>query len=115
VEVYRPRFIRIPFTTIDPTFVSTTEFPQKKNNPEAIILHQNFPNPAKLTTQIKFEVTRKGFVHLQLNSMEGREIQSYVNKVLDIGTYIVDIDLQNLKHGVYTYSINNSSFKLIKN
>ena len=115
VEVYRPRFIRVPFTIIDPAFVSTTELLQINNNPEAVILHQNFPNPAQLTTQIKFEVTRKGFVSLQLNDIEGRKIQSYVNKVLDIGTFQVDIDIQKLKPGVYSYSINNTSFKLIKN
>jgi hypothetical protein len=114
VEVYRPRFIRVPFTMIDPTFVSTTEFPQKKNSQEAVILHQNFPNPAQLTTQIKFEVTRKGFVSLQLIDTEGRKIQSYVNKVLEIGTYNVDIDLQKFKPGVYLYSINNTSYRLIK-
>jgi len=115
VEVYRPRFIRVPFTMIDPTFVSLAEYPQKSNNPEAVILHQNFPNPAQLTTQINFEVNRKGFVSLQLNNIEGRKIESYFNRVLDIGTYTVDIDLQKLKQGVYSYSINRSSFKLIKN
>lgn len=30
VEVYRPRFVRVPFTMIDPTFVSVKEYSQKK-------------------------------------------------------------------------------------
>jgi len=115
VEVYRPRFIRVPFTMIDPTFVSVKEYYQKKNNPDDVILFQNYPNPAGLTTKIKFTVTKKSFMSLHLNNIEGKEIQSYVNKVLDPGSYDVDIDLHNLKSGIYSYRINNACLKLIKN
>ena len=116
VEVYRPRFIRVPFTMIDPAYVSVKEYPQKKNNnPDAVILYQNYPNPAILTTKIKFTVAKKSFVSLHLNNIEGKEIQTYFNKVLDTGTYDVAIDLLKFKRGVYSYHINNQCFKLIKN
>lgn len=115
VEVYRPRFIRVPFTMIDPTFVSLEEFPQKNNNPDAVVLYQNYPNPAEHTTKVKFTVTKQAFVSLRLNNIEGQEIQSYVNKVLSPGTYDVDLDIQNLKPGIYNYHINNTCLKLIKN
>jgi len=115
VEVYRPRFIRVPFTMIDPAYVSLKEYFQKNSNSSVVILYQNYPNPAEFTTKIKFNVTKKSFVSLHLNTIEGIEIQSYVNKVLDIGTYDVDIDVHGLRHGVYTYHINNTSLKLIKN
>lgn len=115
VEVYRPRFIRVPFTMMNPTYLSVMEYPQKNNTPDAVILYQNYPNPAELTTKIKFIVTKKSLVSLHLNNLEGREIHSYVNTVLDPGTYQVDVEVQNLKPGLYSYRINNTSFKLIKN
>jgi hypothetical protein len=115
VEVYRPRFIRIPYIQIDPTFVSITEYPKKKSNLNAVILYQNYPNPAELTTKIKFTVIKKGFVSLHLDNIEGKEIQSYVNKILDPGAYDVDIDLHKLKSGIYNYRINNTCLRLIKN
>lgn len=115
VEIYRPMFIRVPFTMIDPTYVSVNENLQIKNNTGDVILYPNYPNPAKYTTKIKFTVSKKCFVSLHLNTIDGKEIQSYVNKNLDPGTYDVDIDINNLQSGVYSYRINNSSFKLIKN
>lgn len=115
VEVYRPRFIRIPFTTIDPTYTSTKEYQNNVTTSKAVILFQNYPNPAELTTKIKFTVIKKSFISLHLNSVEGKEIKSLVNTVLDPGTYYVDIDLRDLKPGLYSYRINNTGFKLIKN
>lgn len=114
VEVYRPRFIRVPFTMMDPTYVSVAEYPQKNIIPDAVILYQNYPNPAEATTKIKFAVTKKSFVSLHLNTIEGKEIKSYYNTILDPGLYNFDLDLQDLKPGVYYYGINNSGFKLIK-
>ena len=115
VEVYRPRFIRIPFTMIDPTFVAVKELSKKNNISDDVVLFQNFPNPAAITTRIKFTVTNKSFVSLHLSNIVGKEIQSYVNKVLDPGNYEINVDLEKLKPGTYSYRINNTSFKLIKN
>ena len=115
IEVYRPMFIRVPFRMIDPTWVSVNEFPQKKNSSGDVILYQNYPNPVNHTTNIAFTVNRRSFVSISLNSIEGKKIKSYINKVLDPGTYNTELDLQSLKSGVYSYSVSNTSLKLIKN
>lgn len=115
VEVYRPRFIRVPFTMIDPTYTSLEDHQKNNWDSNTVILFQNYPNPAEFSTKIKFTVARKCFVCLHLNTIEGKEIQTYVNKILDPGDYYVDMDLQNLKYGAYSYRINNTSFKFIKN
>ena len=115
VEVYRPRFIRVPFTMIDPTYTSTQEYQKKNKNPEEVIVYQNYPNPSENETKVKFIVAKRGFLSLQLNNIEGKEVGSYINKILNPGTYDVDIDLRNLRSGVYCYHINNKYFKLIKN
>ena len=115
VEVYRPRFIRVPFTMINPTYSSTIENPKSMNNEESVIVNQNYPNPAKDETKVKFTVVKRSYVSLQLNSIEGKAIQTYVNKILDPGEYDLNIELGGFKCGIYSYRINNHEFKLIKN
>jgi hypothetical protein len=114
VEVYRPRFIRVPFQMIDSTLLSGVENFQKATKPADVILYQNYPNPASESTTINFTVNKRSFVSLKLNDVYGKEIRSYLNKVMLPGDYSVDIDLQRLKTGLYSYQINDKSFKLIK-
>jgi len=114
VEIYRPLFIRVPFTMIDPTYVSVKELQQKKTDSESVLVYQNYPNPAVDHTKVKFVVSKKSFVSLHLNNNEGKLLQTYVNKFLDSGAYEVELDLHDLKSGIYTYSINNICKKLIK-
>lgn len=116
VETYRPLFIRVPFTMIDPTYVAIDEFQQKKSDSQNhVIVHQNYPNPATSITKVEFLVTRKDFVSLKLYSSDGKLIRTYVNNVLDPGNYHVNIDVSKLKSGVYTYQLNDVSYRLIKN
>lgn len=115
VEVYRPRFIRVPFSLMDPPYASNLENLKRITNTESVIVYQNYPNPAKYETKVKFTVIKRGYVSLQLNNIEGKEMQTYVNKILDPGDYEVNIDLSNLKSGIYSYRIDNKGFKLIKN
>jgi len=115
VEVYRPRFIRVPFSLIDSPYASNRENSKRTNNAESVIVYQNYPNPAKDETKVKFTVIKRGYVSLQLNTIEGKEMHNYVNKILDPGEYDINIDVSSLKCGIYSYRINNSGFKLIKN
>ena len=114
VEVYRPRFIRVPFTLIDPTYTSVEELQKKNKISDDVIIYQNYPNPAEYETRVKFTVLKKGFVSLRLYNSEGKQLRTYVNRILDPGNYDVDIDLQQFTRGVYSYSINNNSLNLIK-
>lgn len=114
VELYRPLFIRVPFTMIDPTYVSVPENLQKKNETSPVILFQNFPNPANHSTRVKIIVNQKEFVSIQLCGNDGKLLRSYVNKILSPGEYDIEMDVRDLKSGIYTYFIHNSSFQLIK-
>lgn len=115
VEVYRPRFIRVPFNMVDPTYTSITENLKKNNSLEEIILMQNYPNPVTDVTKVKYTVTKRSFVSLQLNNMEGKLVGTYINKTLDPGNYDIEIDFRMLKRGIYTCHIGNKSMKLVKN
>ncbi len=115
VEVYRPRFIRVPFTIIDPTYTSVLEYQHEINLSEKVGLYQNYPNPVTDVTKVKITVTETEFVSLKLNSVEGKQVGSYVNKTLNPGTYEIDIDMRNFKSGIYSYHIGKKCLKLIKN
>jgi hypothetical protein len=114
VEIYRPMFIRVPFTMIDPTYVSAETFEPKTNTEVGIILDQNYPNPADFETKIKFTVTKTLYVNLKIYAIDGKEMRSLVNKVLFPGQYEVEVDLNEFKSGVYCYHILSQSFSFIK-
>jgi len=116
VEVYRPRFVRVPFTMIDPAYTSISADDLQKENriSNQVILFQNYPNPTEDETSVKFTVLKKGFVSLRLHNSDGKQVQTYINRVLDPGDYKVEIDLHKFTKGVYSYSINNCSLRLIK-
>ncbi len=115
VEVYRPRFIRVPFSMIDPT-LSFVPVEQKKNDaPDGLTLYQNYPNPAVDQTHIRFEVTNRSHVSLHLYDMKGQRVETFVNHTCDPGTYDLDVDLRNLPVGLYRYQLGKESFTLIKN
>jgi len=116
VETYRPLFIRVPFTMIDPTYVSVEEYQEKKSDSQNhVMVLQNYPNPANTLTKVEFIVSQKEFVSLKLYSSDGKLICTYVNKILVPGKYHVDIDVSNFKSGIYSYQINDTSLRLIKN
>ncbi len=114
IEIYRPLFIRIPFTLIDPDYVSVSEYEQKRIDTEALVLSQNYPNPAGDDTRVQLTINRKSFVSIKLSDMEGKVVRTYVNKNLNPGIHEFDLDLRGLAHGIYTYSVNSKSRKLIK-
>jgi hypothetical protein len=107
-------FIRVPFTMIDPTYVSAETFEPKTNTEVGIILDQNYPNPADFETKIKFTVTKTLYVNLKIYAIDGKEMRSLVNKVLFPGQYEVEVDLNEFKSGVYCYHILSQSFSFIK-
>lgn len=115
VEVYRPRFIRVPFSMIDPTLSSVPGDQKKNDSAEGLILFQNYPNPAVDQTHIRFEVTKRSYVSLQLFSMAGEKIKTYFDKTLDPGAYDLDLDLRDFTSGAYRYQLGSKSFTLIKN
>ncbi len=101
---------------IDPTYVSVEEYQEKKSDSQNhVMVLQNYPNPANTLTKVEFIVSQKEFVSLKLYSSDGKLICTYVNKILVPGKYHVDIDVSNFKSGIYSYQINDTSLRLIKN
>jgi hypothetical protein len=114
VEVYRPRFIRIPFSMIHSS-LSSQEIQKKNESGDGMTLDRIYPNPAIDEATVNFTVTRRNFVSLRLCTITGQEVGSFVNRILDPGNYHVDLDLRKLSRGLYRYRLGSASQLLIKN
>ncbi len=75
----------------------------------SITLEQNYPNPFKETTWIRYQLSESGFVSLKVYDVMGQEIALLVNGYQIAGKYHVQFKadnlLINLKGGVYSYQL----------
>jgi hypothetical protein len=89
------------------------------NVPDKNSLHQNYPNPFNPATNIKFDLTKQGFVSFKIYDILGKEVASLVNEELKPGFYSVKfssdmITLNNLSSGIYFYKLTTDNFTEIK-
>jgi hypothetical protein len=82
--------------------------------PKAYSLAQNYPNPFNPVTKINFAIPKQGFVTLKVYDVLGREVNTLVNEVKQVGSYSVDFDGSALASGVYFYRLESGSFTDIK-
>lgn len=91
------------------TSVNTESF-----QPVDYVLYQNFPNPFNPTTNIKFEISKKGLVKVIVYDALGREVNILINETLSPGTYSTVFNAENLSSGLYFYKIITSDFTDVK-
>jgi hypothetical protein len=79
-------------------------------------LSQNFPNPFNPTTNIKYGLTKSGFVTLKVYDLVGKEVATLVNQNQNAGTYIVDFKANDyaLTSGIYFYKISSGDFSEVR-
>ncbi|HMS66461.1 MAG TPA: T9SS type A sorting domain-containing protein [Ignavibacteria bacterium] len=77
-------------------------------------LSQNYPNPFNPVTELKFGISKPGFVSLKIYDILGNEVTTVVNSALLPGTYSYKYDASALSSGVYYYSIISGDFKETK-
>ena len=90
--------------------------------PDMFLLEQNYPNPFNSVTSIKFKVAstspylllRGTPVSLKVYNLLGREVAVLVNGYLQLGTYQVNFNAENLTSGIYFYRLETDSFSETK-
>jgi len=73
--------------------------------PASINLHQNFPNPARGTTEIPYDVPDVMRVRVELYDILGHHITTLVDRVHRPGKFKVQFDTSRLASGTYIYKI----------
>lgn len=100
VELYRPRFIRVPFSEIDDDFS-----PSSITQNEVFNLTNCFPNPANQRITFSFSLQQADYVNLRIYNLMGTEVIKYNNKWFEKGNNQIEIELLNLPKGTYFYQI----------
>ena len=73
--------------------------------PSMFYLSQNFPNPFKDSTKIKYCLPVRTKVNFTVFSSDGKKLKELVNKIQEAGTYEIKLDSSNMPTGNYYYRI----------
>jgi len=78
-------------------------------------LEQNYPNPFKSDTEIKFALTKPDFVRLSVLDVNGKLVQHVYADFFDAGIHSYTWDASNLPSGIYAIKLDsNNSSKTMK-
>lgn len=105
VELYRPVFVRIPYSKLDPAFDTGTgmdnDFQEAGYDGISVI----YPNPFSDHATIEYSLQNKAFIELAIYDITGRKIASYINSLVEPGKYSITVNTSNFKEGIYYYRI----------
>ena len=87
----------------DPTSTSIDQL--AVDQPAAVTLHANFPNPFNPSTTIAFTLADAGMVELEVFSADGRRVQTLISRNMPAGTHQVTFRADQLSSGVYLYRL----------
>jgi len=93
----------------DTTFL-TKIFTENTTTPKEFYLFQNYPNPFNPTTFISYELKSSDFISLKVFDLNGKEIQTLINKKQSAGSYTIEFNASNLSSGIYFYSLQTESY-----
>jgi Beta-propeller repeat/Secretion system C-terminal sorting domain len=75
---------------------------------------QNYPNPFKISTKIKFNIPSDEHVKLVVYNMQGNKIATLVNARLKAGNYEIEWAAGNLLPGSYFYKLSSREFEVAR-
>ena len=81
---------------------------------EGYVLEQNYPNPTRQETTIKFTLPRSAKVNLSLYDMSGRLVKVLINESRDGGIHAVNLNIGALTRGLYYYKLQAGDFSAVK-
>ena len=82
--------------------------------PSEFYLSQNYPNPFKDKTSIKYCLPEMTKVELTLFNSKGEKVKELLSKFQKEGTYEIILNSQDLQAGVYHYQLKASNFNATK-
>jgi hypothetical protein len=75
------------------------------DDPFTYNLEQNFPNPFRYTTEIRFSTVKREKITLRVYNLSGKEVAVLVDEMLQPGEYSVTWNAENQTGGIYFYTI----------
>ncbi len=99
-DEFRPYENTLPDIGADETPCLETSIKNREDELSSTILN-NFPNPFKDQTAIKFNILQTGFVELSITDISGQEIQTVISKHLLAGRHQFKWNTHGLNGGIY--------------
>ncbi len=82
--------------------------------PSSYSLGQNYPNPFNPRTVISFQLPVDSKVWIKIYDVQGREVETLVNEMLQAGTYSTQWDASAYPSGVYFYRMQADGYTVTK-
>jgi hypothetical protein len=82
--------------------------------PHHFNLLQNYPNPFNPITTISYELPKSAFVTLSIYDINGRLVETLIDKQKNAGYYSIIWNAENVSSGIYFYRIEANEFSSIK-
>jgi hypothetical protein len=73
--------------------------------PSEFFLSQNYPNPFKEVTNIKYCLPVKTKAHLTVSNSNGNKVKELLNDIQEAGTYEIKFDGCDAPEGYYYYTL----------
>ncbi|HSH65261.1 MAG TPA: T9SS type A sorting domain-containing protein [Bacteroidia bacterium] len=78
-----------------------------------LFMLQNYPNPFKEQTTIKYRVAEKSNIDISIFDLTGRKITTLVHQMSPDGTYSISWNAEGISNGTYIISL-SSNGKIIQ-
>ena len=82
--------------------------------PTEFQLNQNYPNPFKERTTIKYCVPDKARIGLDVSDSYRNKVKTLVKEIKEAGTYKVEFNAKELANGIYFYRLQAGDFNETK-
>ncbi len=107
-------YYRLKQVDIDGRFEYSPVVSAVVGSAEKFSLEQNYPNPFRTETVIRFTLPGKTNVKLSLYDMQGRLVRNLFNGSKDKGTHAVSVNSSTLTSGIYYYKLESENFSAVK-
>ncbi len=77
-------------------------------------LHQNFPNPFNPETNITFDIDENSAIKISVYSISGHFIKVLLDDYMNIGSYSINFESNDLPSGVFFYKLETPSTTIVK-
>jgi len=102
VEIYRPRFIRVPYMNLDYDFWPNGV---ESGQPSEDFTSSIFPNPVKDRATLTFTLKAPAKISIELLDVNGRELRSIASQEYNPGFHSHSLDMTLFPAGIYMCKI----------
>ncbi len=107
-------YYRLKQIDIDQRFAYSPIVSAQLDGKQAFDLQQNYPNPFRGETIIRFTLPQKTTINLSIFDMNGRLVKVLANGSKDSGTHAVTLNSGILTSGLYYYKLQAGDFSAVK-